>query len=157
MPPRSEWPLLSPGWPHRDQLLARQHELIRRSAELRGELSAELRTGWQRVETPLNLALRLGELLGSARRSLGELRAQHPWLAATLVLWPPLLRMVWRRLRGRPARRDEAAAGSGAGSRTANERPSRAAQLLRLLRWARWAARCVRLLTAGSAGPSSRR
>ncbi|MEY4749333.1 MAG: hypothetical protein RIQ60_1547 [Pseudomonadota bacterium] len=138
------------AWPSRAQLLSRQQELIRRSAELRGELTSELRAGWQLVATPIDLALRLRDLLADVHRRMADLRSRYPRLAATLLLWQALSRLVWRRLRRRKTR-GLAREVDDAGRR----RAGRWVQLLRVLRWARWAVQAARLLS-GTASTSSR-
>lgn len=132
------------AWPHREVLLQRQQQLLIRSDELRGELAAELRAGWRSVATPLDLLLRVRNVVVEMRRCGRELRARHPWLAATAILWPMALRRVWRLAR----RRDAAA------SKPEADRPGRLIRLLRLVRWTRRAIRLWRLFT--QAAPSGR-
>lgn len=132
------------GWPSRDQLLARQRQLLLRSAELRGELSAELRAGWRSVEAPLDLALRVRQVVIDLRRWGGELRDRHPWLSLTTPLWPMLARRLWRLVRRRSPGRADAAA----------DRPGHLLRLLQLLQWARRAIHLWRLFVP--AAPTGR-
>ncbi len=122
-------------WPHRDLLLQRQQQLLMRSAELRGELASELRAGWRSVETPLDLLLRLRSVVVELRRRGRDLRARHPWLAASAVLWPVLLHRVWRLVRRRKA----------AAAKAAANKPGRLARLLLLVQWTRRAIKLWRL------------
>ncbi|MBK6851842.1 MAG: hypothetical protein IPG93_09550 [Burkholderiales bacterium] len=122
-------------WPHRDLLLQRQQQLLLRSAELRGELASELRAGWRGVETPLDLVLRVRSVVVELRRRGRELRARHPWLAASAVLWPVLLHRVWRLVRRRKA-----------AAKAAADKPGRLARLLLLVQWTRRAIKLWRLL-----------
>ncbi len=122
-------------WPHRELLLQRQQQLLIRSAELRGELASELRAGWRSVETPLDLLLRLRSVVVELRRRGRELRARHPWLAASAVLWPVLLHRVWRLVRRRKA-----------AAKAAADKPGRLARLLLLVQWTRRAIKLWRLL-----------
>jgi hypothetical protein len=131
-------------WPHRDLLLQRQQKLLIRSAELRGELASELRTGWRSVETPLDLVLRLHALMTSLRERVRDLRQRHPWLALTAVAWPLLLRRVWRLLRRRQA----------APSSTDDEHAGGFARLLLTVQWTRRAIKLWRLFTRTA--PTSR-
>jgi hypothetical protein len=152
--PRPALPASTGDWPHRELLLQRQQALLLRSADLRRELAAELSSGWQAVETPVNLLLRLLELLGQLRQGAAGLRAQHPWLAMVLVpMGWPALRWLWRRLRRKGAQgsvtrtdQDDTAASAdqnGSGRRQAS---GRLARLLRTLHWARRGFRLLRLL-----------
>jgi hypothetical protein len=133
------------AWPHRELLLQRQQQLLMRSAELRGELAADLRAGWRSVETPVDLVLRLRSIVIELRQHARNLRAQHPWLAASLVFWPPLLRRVWRLLRRKSAKVDAVA--------DRPDEPGLAARLINAIRWARRVMRIVRYFSASAAKP----
>jgi hypothetical protein len=136
-------------WPHRELLLQRQQQLLLRSAELRGELAAELRAGWRSVETPIDLLLRLRNVVVELRRRGRDLRERHPWLAASLVFWPPLLRRVWRLLHRRKPAADEARSGQDAGPGKAGK----LALLIQAIRWSRRVMRLVRYFSASAAKP----
>ncbi|MEY2686093.1 MAG: hypothetical protein RL375_291 [Pseudomonadota bacterium] len=132
-----------PAWPHRDLLLQRQQELLRRSAELRGELSAEVRAGWHSVEAPIDLLLHLRGLVLGLRQRGRDLRDQHPWVGILSVLWPVLLRRVWRLVW-----RHKSAATSHA------DPPGLVRRLLQAVQWARRGIKLWRLFS--QAAPSAR-
>jgi hypothetical protein len=132
-------------WLDRRRLELRQQALLRRSAALRGELGAEMRAGWQQIEAPVDLALRLRDLVSELHRHFSKLRERHPVLTSTAVLWLPWIRLVWRRLRGNS---------EGSATTPGNtQRHSRLRRLVGTWRWIRIGLRIARLFGV----PASRR